>query len=74
MSKMVTDEIGGEKLVKSSAQGLEFVINECLKSPTRPIKIATSLKAKAEPKPYTPDEALSLVIDRKLTVEDYTVI
>ncbi|KAF9408910.1 hypothetical protein HW555_011553 [Spodoptera exigua] len=74
MSKIVTDEIHGEKLVKSSAQELEFVINECLKSPTRPKKIASSMKAKVEAKPYTPEEALSLVIDRKLTVEDYSII
>ncbi|KAH9641340.1 hypothetical protein HF086_016334 [Spodoptera exigua] len=74
MSKIVTDEIHGEKLVKSSPQELEFVINECLKSPTRPKKIASSMKAKVEAKPYTPEEALSLVIDRKLTVEDYSII
>ncbi|CAG4953652.1 unnamed protein product [Parnassius apollo] len=70
MSKIVTDGIGGENLNRSSAKGLKFIISECLKSPTQPKKYATSIKAKAEPKPYTPDEALSFVIDRKLTVED----
>lgn len=38
VSQIVTNETG-EKLNKSSAQELEFVINECLKTPTRPKKL-----------------------------------
>lgn len=60
LSKIVTDE-SGEKLPTSSARQFEFVLNECLKSPTRSVKISTAIKSKAqqvEPKPYTPEEAL----------------
>lgn len=56
---------------KSSVQEFEFVLNECLKTPTRSKKIATTIKTKTETKPYTPDEALSFIIERKLTVDDY---
>lgn len=70
ISKIVTDDTG-EKLSTSSARKLEFVINECLKSPTRPKKIASIIPPKEEPKPFSPEEALSMMIDRKFTVDDY---
>ncbi|PZC81527.1 hypothetical protein B5X24_HaOG212451 [Helicoverpa armigera] len=70
ISKVVTDHTG-EKLSSGSARKLEFVINECLKSPTRPKKIASIIPPKVEPKPFSPEEALSMMIERKFTVDDY---
>ncbi|RVE40072.1 hypothetical protein evm_015278 [Chilo suppressalis] len=74
MVKVVSDK-EGEKLKKSSAQDLEFVINECLKSPYRSREIANMIKSEVtKPVPFTPEEALSLIIDKKLTVDDYSTI
>ncbi|XP_073964364.1 uncharacterized protein [Choristoneura fumiferana] len=70
-SKTVTDD-GGTKLSKNIAHEFEFVAKECLKSPTRAKKIANLIRSESETKPLSPEDALSMIIEKKLTVDDYT--
>lgn len=62
-------KINKNPLPNTSAKSLETVINLCLSSETA----ATDILKKIEcpPKPYTPEEAVSIIIDRNLSVETY---
>lgn len=73
-SKVVVDETGN-KLEKAAASDFEFVVQECLKSPTESTKIAKLIRScQKTDEPYTPNEALCLIIDRKLSIDDYISI
>lgn len=75
MSKISLKKSGFE-LSQTSVRDFEFVIKECLKTPTQSTIIAKMIRSDQETKcqPYTADEALCLMIDRKLSVEDYITI
>lgn len=77
MTKVVTQS---EVVNKKFSQDLEFIITECSKSPNLAKEVAEFIKSKSEvpdvPKStgFTPEEALSIVIDKKFTVDDYCSI
>lgn len=58
-----------KKITPLAAKEFETVIQHCLQSPTRSLKVMK--KINAEPQPYTPEEALGVMIDRKFSVETY---
>ncbi|CAG4930536.1 unnamed protein product [Colias eurytheme] len=73
-SKILVDKTGN-KLGKAAASDFEFVVHECLKSPTESTNIAKLIRSSPKTdEPYTPNKALCLIIDRKLSVEDYISI
>lgn len=67
-----TVEADGNKLSPKAAKDLEQIIHTCLKSPNRATKISKNINFSIQP--YTPEEALGLIIDRRLNIETYKVI
>ncbi|XP_026736408.1 uncharacterized protein LOC113499977 [Trichoplusia ni] len=61
----------GEPLTNKAVQDLERVIITCLETPSNATTISNTLKHSTQLRPYTPNEALAVLIDRKLSVETY---
>lgn len=62
-----------ETLTRKSAADLSEILKSAAISPTRASKYAAKLRNK-DPVPYTAAEALALMIDRRFTVETYTIL
>lgn len=70
-SKVITST-DNNKLSNKSARDLETVINICLESPSKPTEILAKINQQTNP--YTPEEALGIIIDRKYSVETYNFL
>lgn len=71
--KVFTETISASaKLTKRDKYDLEDVINECIASPNRVSEVKAKLKH--EIRPYTAEEALGIMTDRKFTVETCTFL
>lgn len=62
-------KINDKALSHTSAKSLETIINLCLSSDTASTEILKKIEHSIQP--YTPEEALSILIDRNLSVETY---
>lgn len=58
-----------KKLSKKGVRDLQIIINKCIESPDKPTDMLAKLNQ--ETQPYTPEEALGIIIDRKLNVDTY---
>ncbi|CAG4926191.1 unnamed protein product [Colias eurytheme] len=65
----VSSMAGAEIVSPKSKKDLESVIQSCLQTPSRATKVHKSITKEIQP--YTPEEALGVIIDRKLSVETY---
>lgn len=60
---------------KASQEGLELIIYTCMDNPETAVDISKKIKAgSTDLKPYTPEEALALIIDFKLSVNTYKMM
>lgn len=66
---VATLTINDDLLPHSSAKSLETIINLCLASETAATEILNKINGRSEP--YTPEQAVSILIDRDLSVENY---
>lgn len=62
----------GSKITAKASKDLEQVIKLCLTTPKEPSVVLK--KVSTVTKPYTQEEALGLIIDRKLSVETYKIL
>lgn len=67
-----TIHIDGEQLSSKTSKDVEFVISSCLESKTAPKKICD--KICTLPQPYSVEEALAIIIDKKMSVEVYNFL